>query len=171
MNKKDFIIGLVLVLLGVIFRLMPHPANFTPIIAIALFSGAYFPSKLFKSITPLLAMLISDAFIGFYQGIEITYLAILISVFIGTFLNIQKFQFIPTIFASLSSSFAFFLITNFAVWLGSGMYEISWNGLTQCYIMAIPFYQNALVGDVLYTIFFFGSYHLYHRSLNLKTTI
>ncbi len=168
--KKDFIIATILILLGVIFRLMPHPDNFTPVIAIALFSGAFFSSKTIKIIVPLLTMLISDAFIGFYQGIEVTYLAILTSVAIGTLLSIQKFQLNQTLIASFASSFVFFIITNFAVWATSGMYEISWNGLTQCYIMAIPFYQNALIGDLLYSILFFGVFHLYFKPISFKFT-
>ncbi len=168
--KKNFIIAIILILLGVIFRLMPHPNNFTPVIAIALFSGAFFHHKPFKIIVPLLTMLISDAFIGFYQGIEVTYLAILASVAIGSLLSIQKFQLWKTLTASFASSFVFFIITNFAVWATSGMYEISWNGFIQCYIMAIPFYQNALVGDLLYSILFFGVFHLYNKPISLKLT-
>lgn len=169
--KKDFIVSTILILLGVIFRLIPHPDNFTPVIAIALFSGAYFHLKSFKIMVPLFTMLISDAFIGFYQGIEITYLAILISVAIGSLLTIKKFHFTQTIIASFASSFVFFIITNFAVWATSGMYEISWNGFIQCYVMAIPFYQNALIGDLLYSILFFGAYHLYFKPFSLKATI
>lgn len=169
--KKELLIGLILISLGIIFRLMPHPANFTPIIAIGLFSGAFFQSKIFKIIVPLLTMLISDAIIGFYEGVEITYFAILTSVGIGTLLSIQKFHFFQTILASSASSFLFFIITNFAVWVGSGMYEHTWNGLIQCYIMAIPFYQNALIGDILYSIIFFGAFHLYTKPHTSKVTV
>lgn len=168
--KRHHILALILIAFGVVFRLIPHPSNFTPIIAIALFSGAYFNQKKLKFLIPLTTMLISDAIIGFYQGIEITYLAILTSVGIGSLLSLQKFQPFSTILASIASSFLFFIITNFAVWAGSGMYEQTWKGLIECYWMAIPFYQNAIIGDLLFSVIIFGSYHLWSKSVFSQAT-
>jgi hypothetical protein len=62
----EFSIALLLILIGISLRFLPHPPNFSPIIAIALFGGVYF-SKRIALILPTLIILISDIFIGYYE--------------------------------------------------------------------------------------------------------
>ncbi|MDO8513227.1 MAG: hypothetical protein Q7S37_01885 [bacterium] len=145
-----------LIAIGVVARLLPHPANFAPISALALFSGAYL-SRRNAIIIPLAAMLISDIFLGFHIIMPYVYTSFLIVALLGVYLkNNIKFR---NIFAlSLSGSLIFFIITNFGVWLQSGMYPHTLTGLASCFTLAIPFYRNTLLGDLVYTTAFFGIY-------------
>lgn len=161
---------LVFVAIGVFSRILPHPANFAPIGAMALFAGTYMkrPQAL---ILPLLAMVISDFVIGFDSiPMRLTvYGSFLISVFIGFW--IKKHRNFGNIFAAtLLSSILFFVITNFAVWLLGGIYTKNIFGLIECYILAIPFFRNTLLGDLFYTSVFFGSYELVRAGI-LKPSI
>ena len=156
----EFLVALFLVFLGAILRLLPHPPNFAPISAMALFGGANFSGWL-ALIFPILAMLISDYFIGFYQFslMASVYFSFLISVFLG--IGLKKHKKWYTIFAaSLLSSILFFILTNFAVWAFTNWYQKSFSGLIECYTMAIPFFKNTLLGDLFYVTLFFGIYEL-----------
>jgi hypothetical protein len=72
----------------------------------------------------------------------------------------KQLTFFNTFLASLSSSMLFFIISNFGVWISSGMYAKTWSGLIECYIMAIPFYQNSMAGDVVFCAIIFGMFQL-----------
>jgi len=156
----EFLVALFLIFIGTILRLLPHPPNFAPIAVMALFGGANFSGWL-ALIFPILAMLISDYFIGFYQFslMSFVYLGFIISVFLGFWLKNHKKWY--TIFAaSLLSSILFFILTNFAVWAFTNWYPKDLQGFIQCYLMAIPFFKNTLLGDLFYVTLFFGIYQL-----------
>jgi len=156
---KKIIIPILFILLAAISRFLPHPANFAPIAGMALFGGVYF-SKKFTFIVPFLALLISDFFIGFHQTMPFVYGSFLIVGLIGLWLKNHKTT--KNIFAStLVSSILFFIITNFGVWFMGNMYAKNIFGLVDCYIMAIPFFRNTIVGDLFYTGIFFGGYQLF----------
>lgn len=141
-----------------IARILPHPANFTPIGAIALFGGVYL-SKRQALFAPIISMLISDFVIGFDSlpmRISI-YGSILVEVLLGFWLKKNKNTY-SIITSSLLSSLVFFFITNFSVWYFGSMYSKSISGLMDCYILAIPFFKNTLIGDLFYTGIFFGGY-------------
>jgi len=142
-------------------RLAPHVPNFTPIAAMALFGGVYLNRK-YAILVPIIAMLVSDIFIGFYSPIVMfsVYGSLLLTGLIGLWLAKKKS---PTnvIFAAIFSSILFFVITNFAVWLM--WYPRNLVGLTTCYTLAIPFFRNTLAGDLFYTGVFFGGYELVLR--------
>lgn len=131
-------------------RLIPHAPNFTPIAAMALFGGATLSNKRLAFVLPLIAMFISDLIIGFHSTMWAVYIAFAITVFIGTKIN-GKVNPLNVITASIASSSLFFIITNFAVWLGSTFYPQNLSGLVECYIAAIPFFNNGLVGDLFYS--------------------
>lgn len=137
------------------FRILPHPPNFSPITAMALFGGAQFADRRAAFGVPLLAMLISDAVIGFHALMPVIYGAFALIVCIGLWLRARRSAgYIAG--AALASSTLFFLVTNFAVWAFGSMYPKTLDGLAQCYIAAIPFFGNALVGDALFTAALFG---------------
>jgi len=146
---------------GIILRLLPHLPNFAPIAAMALFGGIYLNRK-YALLVPLVALLIGDIFIGFYNP------WIMFSVY-GSFaligllgLWLKKHKKLPNIIgASLFSSILFFLITNFAVWaVPYSFYPHTWQGLMQSYIMGLPFFRNTLMGDLFYVGMMFGLYEL-----------
>ena len=153
-------IAVLLVLIGVSLRLLPHPPNFVPIIAIALFAGVYL-SKRIAFVLPMIAMIISDIFIGYYQFslMAAVYGSFLICVILGFWLKKHKKWY--TIGGStILGAVLFFLITNFAVWALTPWYAKTFSGLIQCYFMALPFFRNTLLGDLFYVTLFFGAYEL-----------
>lgn len=161
MSKKSKIVfAVLLILLAAASRLVKHPFNFTPIIAMSLFAGCYL-KKYWAALLPLAAMIVSDYFIGFYdwQVMASVYLGIALAFFIGRILaNYKKWY--NVIAASLISSLSFFIITNFAVWAFFNWYPHSWQGLLNCFVLAVPFFRNSLAGDLIYTGALFGFYEL-----------
>jgi len=159
----------VLVVLGaVLIRFLPHPANVVPVAAMALFGGSYLNKK-YAIILPMAVMLISDCFLGFHKTMPFVYGSFLVASLIGIYLK-NKVTTRTVIGASLLSSIVFYLVTNFGVWLTSGMYEMTLLGLTKCYVLAIPFFRNTLIGDLFYTVMMFGGYEMVLR-LSRKTEL
>lgn len=146
------------ILVGALARIIPHPANFAPIAAMALFGGVYMGKKQ-AFILPILAMILSDLLIGFdslpMRGI--IYGTFLATVLLGIWLKNHK-NTKNIILASLFSSILFFVVTNFAVWVFGGMYSKNLLGLSESYVMAIPFFRNTILGDLFYSGVFFGGY-------------
>jgi len=164
-NKKrlaltEIFLVIVLITLGIVSRFLPHPFNFTSIAAIALFGGAYLSLGI-GLVLPIIALFISDYFIGFYEPVLMifVYLCFALCGLIGYFLKKKKTWY--TIgFASITSSLIFFIITNFSVWAFTPWYEKTLAGLAKCYTLAIPFFRNSLMGDLFYTAVLFGAYEL-----------
>lgn len=154
-----FIILAIIILVAAVSRLIPHLPNLTPIAAIALFGGANFNNRWAAFLVPLSAMFLSDLFIGFY-GINMiaVYFSFALIVFIGMFIS-QRQSVGSVATAAISSSFLFFAITNFAVWMGNPAFPQNVYGLIECYLVAIPFFQNALIGDLLYSTVLFGGFY------------
>jgi hypothetical protein len=146
------------VLIGAAARVIPHPANFAPIGAMALFGGAYMNKKQ-ALILPILAMILSDFIIGFDSiPMRLTvYGSFFLIVLLGMFLK-KRVSIKNTILFSLTASILFFTTTNFAVWAAGGLYPHTVTGLTESYFLAIPFFRNTIFGDLFYTGVFFGGY-------------
>lgn len=156
-------LGTALILAAAFSRLIPHPMNFAPITAIALFGGMYFDKK-FAPILPLFALIISDYFLGFYQGITWVYGSFVLITFLGIFASRKK-SFGMVAGSTIAGSILFFIVTNFGVWQSGILYPITFDGLVACYVAAIPFFRNAIVGDVFYVTVLFGSYELLMKYL------
>ncbi|MCK9408491.1 MAG: hypothetical protein M0R68_05085 [Bacteroidetes bacterium] len=156
-NSKT-VIGVGLILAAAFSRLIPHPMNFAPITAIALFGGMYFDKRI-APILPLAALMISDYFLGVYDGIVWVYIGFLLVSMLGMLASRNKS--IGVIAGStVSGSVLFFLITNFGVWQSGTFYPLTMSGLAECYVAALPFFRNSLVGDLFYSGVLFGSYAL-----------
>jgi hypothetical protein len=152
-----------MVLLGACARLLPHPWNFTPLIAIGLFAGSkarFAPSGVLATLT---ALALSDAVIGFYRGFWYVYGAALIPVLLGRLIR-NRNGVVAVGVTALGSSVSFFLVTNFAVWTGR-LYPHTMAGLATCFAAAIPFYRNQLLGDAFYTLALFGGHAVLSRFL------
>lgn len=157
MNLK--LASFLIVIVGVLSRLLPHHPNIVPITALCLFGGVYLPGKF--AFLPILALLISDFFIGFY-GIDMLYVygSFGFIALVGLWLRNHK-SVINVLGSTLFSSILFFLITNFGVWAPpNNWYPHTLNGLIQSYTLALPFFRNSLIGDLGYTILLFGGYEL-----------
>lgn len=155
---KKFLPAFILVTLGIAARFLPHPANFAPIGAIAIFSGIYLPKKWALAL-PLAALFFSDLFIGFYSLpiMFSVYASFIVMAVIG--LAVRKYKNIGTILGgTILGSVVFYLVTNGAVWAFGSLYPPTMAGLTQSYYMAIPFFKNSLLGDLFYTGVLVGAY-------------
>ena len=168
-----YIFSFSLVVFAVLSRLLPHPPNIAPITALALFGGVYLDKKQ-TFIVPLIAMLVSDYFIGFYSGMVWIYASFVAIGFIGLWLR-NHHNVTTTIGATLAGSVLFFVVTNFGVWISSQVtYHHTVNGLIECYVAAIPFFRNTLIGDVVYVGAMFGLYETAKRmipSLRVQPTV
>ncbi|WP_290660932.1 DUF6580 family putative transport protein [Ignavibacterium sp.] len=151
----NFLVVTLMVFAAAFVRLIPHPPNFAPIAAIALFGGAYFNKKSLAFAVPLSAMFLTDAIIGFHSGMWIVYLSFALIVVIGM-LMLKKVNVKNVVLASVTASISFFFITNFGVWAFGTMYPKNIAGLIECYIAAIPFIQNTLIGDLFFSGIMFG---------------
>jgi hypothetical protein len=164
-NTSRLLAILAAILAAGALRLIPHPPNFTPIGAMALFSGAYLGRRgLMAFAAPLGAMLLSDAVIGFHSGMPFVYASIAAIVVIG-WLVLQHKSPLRIGAAAVASSVLFFIVTNFGTWTMSGMYALTVSGLAACYIAAIPFFQNTIAGDLFYSGLLFGGFALLERAV------
>ena len=140
-------------------RLIPHPPNFAPIAAMALFGGAYFTKKWAAFLVPLAAMFMTDLFLGFHPTMWAVYLSFVLIVSIGMLMIKQK-KVVNIFFASVTSSVLFFIITNFGVWFSTPYYAKTGTGLMACFTAAIPFFHQTLLGDLFFVTIMFGLYEL-----------
>ena len=147
-NKFDRIqkIVLLIIIFGVICRLIPHPPNFSPVTAIALFGGLNFSDKRIAFSIPLIILFLSDLILGISIINLFVYTGFSIIVFLGTKIKSIKFGNI------ILSSFIFFLISNFGVWIIG--YPKNLEGLIMCYTMAIPFFGYSIAGDLFFGYLF-----------------
>src|SRR6478735_7466706 len=158
MNSR-LVILLSAIVAAAVLRLVPHPPNFTPIGAMALFSGAMFGRRAIAFLAPLGALLLSDLVLGFYHGQATVYFSVALIVMIGM-AALTRRSTVRVGAAAIASSILFFVITNFGMWLFSGFYPRTLLGLETCYIAAIPFFQNTLAGDLFYATMLFGGFRI-----------
>ena len=161
----SFLLAILLVGFAALSRFVPHPPNFAPIAAMALFGGVYL-EKRFSFIVPLAAMLISDYFIGFHNTMPFVYGSFILIALLGVWLRNHK-TLGWIIGSSVASSVLFFVVTNFGVWVMGG-YPQNFAGLVECYVAAIPFFRNTLFGDLLYVMVLFGLYETAIHVLKLQ---
>ncbi|MBI3502456.1 MAG: hypothetical protein HY063_11755 [Bacteroidetes bacterium] len=159
------------ILAAALFRLLPHPFNFTPVGAMALFGGAYFTNRILAFVVVTASLYLSDLvlnihyfgkFIFLYDGFYWTYAGFFLIIFIGFWLS-SRIKLQNILGASLIASIIFFLVTNFGCWPGSTIYPQTFGGLLACYAAGIPFFSNTIAGDLFYTAVLFGSFELAKR--------
>jgi hypothetical protein len=163
-NTARLLVLLSAIVVAAALRLVPHPPNFTPIGAMALFSGVYLGRRGLAFAAPLAAMVLSDAVLGFYSGMQYTYFAVALIVLIGWAVR-SRISPLRVGTGAVASSILFFLVSNFGTWLSSGMYPHTFAGLSACFVAAIPFFQNTLAGDLFYAGLLFGGFALLERAV------
>jgi len=152
------------ILFAAIVRILPHPWNFTPVGAMALFSGAKLGRNWKAFFLPLAALFAGDIFVGFHKLMLAVYLSFCLSVLIGIFFR-ERQSVGPLSLAILLGATQFFFVTNFAVWAFLTGYPKTIAGLTACYVAGIPFFGNTLTSDALYAGVLFGGYAMVERLL------
>jgi hypothetical protein len=158
-NHSRLIALVTAIVVAAALRLVPHPPNFTPIGAMALFSGAYLGRKALAFAAPLGALLLSDVVLGFYHGQATVYFSVALIVMIGM-VALSRVSPLRVGAAAILSSVLFFVVTNFGMWLFSGFYPHTIAGLETCYVAAIPFFQNTIAGDLFYATLLFGGFRV-----------
>jgi hypothetical protein len=158
MKNKSLVIALGLILVGTILRLLPHAANVAPIGAIALLAGTLLPKKV-AWLIPVVTMLITDSILGWHSLVWWVYGSFALVAFLP--LLTQRLITLKNIVGlSLLGSVLFYLITNFGVWLTTGMYAQDVSGLINCYVLALPFFRNTIIGDLYFSALLFGGWQL-----------
>jgi hypothetical protein len=165
-----------MIFVATLTRLLPHPPNFSPVEAVALFGGAYFASRWFALAVPLVAMFLSDLVLGMANGgiywdyfASVHFLSIYACIALSTVLGFGLRNRVtgPRLLGySLAGSVLFFVLSNLAVWAtaqpGHDACSLS---LGACYVAAIPFFQWTLLGTLFYAGLLFGGFALLRRRL------
>jgi len=159
------LLALALIVLAAALRIAPHPWNFTPVGAMALFAGAMLRDRRLAFLFPLLALFAGDLFVGFHKLMFVVYTSFLLNVAIGLWLRDRR-TIARISLATLLGAIQFFLVTNFAVWQFLSGFPHTASGLLACYIAGIPFFWNTLAGDAVYTTLLFGGYALAGRFIS-----
>ena len=145
-----------LLMLGIVARLVPHPWNATPTMAIALFAGTYLNTRS-ALLLPLAIVAASDVLLGWHATVPFTWGAFLLTGLLAWW--IRKSPSAGRIFTgAVAGSVLFFLVSNFGVWVVGGLYPRTMAGVWECYVAAIPFFRSALAGDLVYTAALFGGF-------------
>jgi hypothetical protein len=158
-----------LVLIGIILatalsRIIPHPPNFTPLIAVALLGGATLNKKYLAFSIPVLSMFIADMVLGFHQTMIWGYSAMILITYLGMGFKQHK-SMVNIGVQSVVGSLLFFLISNFGVWMTGLMYPKTITGLGACYVAGLPFLTNTLASTLLYSAVLFGGFVLIEKML------
>ena len=163
MNSRLITLSLIIFAIAM-FRLLPHPPNVSPVAAMALFGGAYFSDKRVAFLVPFLALLLSDLLLGLHDTMVYVYAGFALTVVIGFWIR-SKMNISRIALAAVGSSVLFFIVTNFGAWFTSGLYPMTVDGLMQAYVAAIPFFQNSLLGNLVFTALLFGGYAALRRNV------
>jgi hypothetical protein len=164
-----------LIVLAALTRLLPHPPNFSPVEAIALFGGAYFAARGWALVVPLVAMFASDLALGLVNGgiyfdyfasagFMLVYACIALSTVLGFGLR-GRVNGARVLGYSLIGSVLFFTVTNFGAWLGSPAYPQNAAGLAAAYVAGVPFFQWTVLGTLFYAALLFGGFALLRRQV------
>ena len=161
-----------LVLLAVLSRLIPHPANFTPVAALGVFAGAYISDRRFW-LVPLVAIFVSDIFIGFYHPLAMlfVYSGFAASAVIGRILLLENRNIVLLGGSAVLSATIFFIVSNLGVWLAGLYYPLTLAGLVECFVLAIPFFGNTLSGDLFYVACLFGIAEMIQLWVNTRSKL
>ena len=144
---KNFLLFVGCVGIVLIFRIIPHPPNFTPVIALSFYLPIIF--GIWSLPFCILGFAITDYFIGFHSLLIWTWGSLFL---VGLISKFSK-KIINRLILVLLGSLVFFVFSNFGVWLTGSFYEPNIQGLITCYIMAIPFFTNTLLSTIIFSIF------------------
>ena len=159
MFMRNLIVATGLIVAVAATRFLPHPPNFSPVMAVALFGSAVFANRYLGISLAIAAMLVSDAFLGLHSTLPFVYTSMVLAALLGNMLRENR-SVLKVAGVTLGGSVLFFVITNFGVFMMQDMYAKSLQGLAECYAMALPFFQNSLAGDALFSAVLFGMHHI-----------
>jgi hypothetical protein len=171
-----------LVLLAAFSRLLPHPNNFTAIGALAIFAAMNMPNKWLSALLPLAAMFISDlvinnvvyaayspTFVWLSEGFVWIYLGVFAHT-VSAWVTSGRSKVVSSAASSVLGAVLFFLLSNYGVWVGSGIYPASQQGLLLCYTAALPFFGNMLLGNLFFCALLFGVHYFLLKNVKVLQT-
>ena len=172
MQKNNYlVISYILLALVLLSRLIPHAPNFTPIIAVILFSSVMFKDKIYILI-PMIGLLISDILLQYQSGYNYIFSSVffwtygaLFTIFILSYFYKNEITIKNILIRSFFGAVIFFLVSNFGVWIISPGYPLNFSGLVTCYTAAIPFFRNTLSSTIIYSLVVFSPIFLQNSSL------
>ncbi|NLE64954.1 MAG: hypothetical protein GX606_03445 [Elusimicrobia bacterium] len=153
------VLAIGLLVIGILSRFIPHAPNFTPVLALALFGGAYL-RRSHAIFLPLFLMIVSDVFLGLHATIPFTWGSVLVCSLIGLWVRKNRTP-VRMLGGAFMSAIFFFMVTNFGSWLA--YYPQTAAGLKECYILAVPFFRATLVSTLGYSLVLFGAYEIIAR--------
>jgi hypothetical protein len=166
-DKENLIVRTIVILamiaIAAVLRIVPHPWNFTPIGAMALFSGAVVKDRRLAFLFPPLALFVGDIFVGFHKLMPIVYASFLVNVALGYWIRNRRNVWRISAITLLGAT-QFFLITNFAMWAFWDSYPRTVAGLVACYVAGLPLFWNTLAGDAFYAALLFGGLAIGERT-------
>jgi len=166
MNKvlsPRMIFAITAIVIAALTRILPHPPNFTAVGAMALFAGATMSNRWLSLLIPAAALFITDLFLGFHNTMWAVYGAMALTTMIGWAIRDRQ-NFITITGGSLVAVMLFFLITNSAMWVvgfftPDGFYAQNTSGLIESVAAGIPFLNNSILSQLIYTGVLFGAFH------------
>ena len=171
LNKSVLLSFVLLIVVGSVFRVL----GYAPQIAMAVFGLAVIKDKRLAFLLPLVSMFLSDVLYqvlylnglmeygGFYEGQLVNYVLVVASGLAGL-LAVNKKP-LNIVVASVSGYLGYFVLSNFAVWLGGGGLHRpkTAEGLMQCYADALPFLRSGLVNTLAFSVILFAGFYLLQR--------
>lgn len=148
----------IVIFIAALTRLLPHPPNFSPVMALALFSGAALRDWRLALLVPLVAMLMADLWLGFHATMAFVYLGMALMVGAGRWLGTRRGP-LPLLAAGITGASLFFLVSNAGVWLTQDLYPATGAGLAACYLAALPFFHQTVLATLVYGALLFGMEH------------
>ena len=144
MNYIKISLGIFLALAA--SRFIPHPPNFTSLVALSF----YVPALLGKRFLPplILSFVVTDIFIGFHSTLFFTWGSVIVISLISKYFT---FSILRRFTGVLFGACIFYLLTNFGWWIG-GNYGYTLNGLFNCYVLALPFFGYTLVSSIIFSV-------------------
>ncbi len=160
MNYLKLSLGVILILS--ISRFIPHPPNFTSLIALSFYVPAVFGLKFLPIV--LIAFIFTDLIIGFHSVVLYSWGSVLLISLISIYFNKSIFF---RIFGCITGAFIFYLITNFGVWI-NGYHGTMQIGIIENYIIALPFFGNTLISTIIYSVLIETIYYFYKTNKKIR---
>jgi hypothetical protein len=157
--KKNLVISLGIFLSLAASRFIPHPPNFTSLIALSFYVPVLLGLRFLPAL--LISFAITDLIIGYHSGTHWTWGSVLL---IGFFSVYFTNNFLSRMSGVFLGALLFFIVTNFGVWI-SGMYGYNLAGLISCYTLAIPFFAYTLISTLIFSLIIEVLYKIYHLKI------
>lgn len=190
-NPRPFVLAFIILIAG-IFRLVTAAheeitvfSNFTPLGAMALFGGCYYKDRWKAYLVPLTTLWLTDIVLNrlfyfhewvfFYNGFAWVYASFALMVLIGN--AIKKVSVKSFLLSAVAAAVVHWLVSDFGFWMADGIdittgkrFTQDWKGLSMCYVLALPYMKNMLIGNLVFGTIFFGAFELLQRKFPVLQT-